>query len=148
MKKACLFILSFCLLGTVAFANSVILLSQDELVSSADAVILGRVASIQCSLDERGNIQTFIEVSVQRDFLNQLPPGSTAFLKESGGSFDGIAQWGFGTAELQVGEDVVLFATLQPDGFFRIAHLFQGKFGVDPSGALRQELPDETGVTH
>lgn len=125
------------------FASSFVLLSRDQLVSSADAVVQGRISSIQSTLDDNGNIDSFIAIEVARDFLRGLAPGTTIYLREPGGKFQGVSGWAFGAPEFEIGEDVVVFLKLHPNGFFRVAHLFQGKFAVLPFGALRQERPDD-----
>jgi hypothetical protein len=134
-----------CVFSTLR-ASSFIPLTQDELVSSADAIIRGHVQSLDSTRDESGNIVTFIGIAVDHDFLRQIPAGTTLYFKELGGSFQGISAWAYGAAELEVGEDVVVFAKLQPDGFFQIAHMFQGKFGVDNAGRLQQDTPGEVTI--
>ncbi|HEV8132858.1 MAG TPA: FlgD immunoglobulin-like domain containing protein [Acidobacteriota bacterium] len=139
----CFILACFCLL---AQATSFILLSRDELVSDSDAVVRGRVSSLQSIVSENGTILTFIGVTVERDLLRQIPPQTTIYFEELGGRFEGTSAWVFGAPEVELGEDVVIFAKLQADGFFRIAQLFQGKFGVEPSGRLRQEMPGAVGL--
>jgi hypothetical protein len=124
-------------------ASSVIPLSPDALASSSDAIVLGRVTSIQSAPQDDGNIYTFIAISVEREFFGHLNKGTTIYLKQLGGRFHHNASWVFGSPEFFVGEEVVVFSELMRDGFFRAAHLFQGKFTVD-SANLKQETPAGT----
>ncbi len=58
------------LLAPAGFASSFILLSRDELISSADAIIVGRIEFIKSATDENGNIRSFIAIRVQRDLFD------------------------------------------------------------------------------
>ncbi|HEY3132278.1 MAG TPA: hypothetical protein VGL91_22675 [Acidobacteriota bacterium] len=141
-------VLLVALVVPVGFASSFILLSRDELVSSADAILVGRIDFIKSTADENGNIHSFIAVKVQRDLFGQVPEQTTIYLKEPGGRFRGISGWAFGSPEFEVGEDVVLFVKLQPDGFFRVAHMFQGKFRLLAPDRLHRVVEDAVVSQH
>ncbi len=77
-----------------------------------------------------------------------MPAQTTIYLREPGGRFRGISGWAFGSPEFAVGEDVVIFVKLQPDGFFRVAHMFQGKFRLLPSDRLYRNVQDAVVSRH
>ncbi|HEY2931036.1 MAG TPA: BACON domain-containing carbohydrate-binding protein [Acidobacteriota bacterium] len=127
-------------------ASTVTLLTPEDLVSSADAIVRGRVAAIQSSLDESGAISTYISVSVQRDYLSGVAAESTIHLKELGGRLHGKSGWVFGSPQFEVDEEVLLFVKLLPNGYFRTVHFFQGKFSVRENGDLDSPVPADVSI--
>src|SRR5688572_15783666 len=111
-----------------ALAGTAVSVPQEQLIASADAVVLGRIAAIQSSPDTKGSLYSYISLEVERDLLGGLPSQTVIYLRERGGRYGDIATWGFGAPEFQVGERVVVFLKLRADGFFQTDHMFQGKF--------------------
>jgi len=124
-----------------ALAGTAVSVSQEQLIASADAVVLGRIVAIQTAPDTKGSLYSYISLEVERDLLGGLPSQTTIYLRERGGRYGDIATWGFGAPEFQVGERVLVFLKLRADGFFQTDHMFQGKFRAADSGRLEALLP-------
>ncbi|HEY2934276.1 MAG TPA: DUF4214 domain-containing protein [Acidobacteriota bacterium] len=147
MKKNVLLLIAlWVFFGPSTWASTFKLLSQDELVASADAIVGGRIAALESIREGESPVQTLISLEVKYDFSNQITPGTVIYLKQLGGKFQDVVTWEFGAPEFEVGEEVIAFLNLRPDGLFEVSHLYQGKFRILPSGDLKRSTPESAEV--
>jgi hypothetical protein len=115
-------------------ATSVVPLDDLALAESAVGIVLGRVARIESVHNAaRGRLFTLVRVVVEESLKGEFPDGEIT-LRQLGGSVGDLRQWIDGNPEFVLGERVLLFLDQDRDGNLRVAHLFQGKYGiaVDP----------------
>jgi len=123
-----------------AFATSVIIPTDDEMIIGARAIVRGQVIAINGGLDQQHQgIFTYITLRVQEVFKGKLSTGDI-MIKEPGGQFGNKGSLIFGTAEFKVGEDVLLYLDTWPDGSLRVYNWFLGKYSITvgrtPSGQM------------
>lgn len=116
-------------LSNSAFASTVILPTDEQLVSSADVVSFVRVNRIT-SVDNGTGIRTLIDLSVSEP-LKGLPPRTTSItVEELGGKVADKVQWLSGSPEYKVGEDALVLLNQREDGSLGTALLGAGRIPV------------------
>ncbi len=116
--------------GLRAEATVVIPIPDEALAAHAAAIVVGQVTAIESRWDQRHRqIFSLITLSVDEVLKGNLAPGELT-LKQVGGSIGTFHSWTEGSPELFVDEKVLLFLRQNPDGSFRVAHLYQGKFSI------------------
>jgi hypothetical protein len=124
----------------VVTATSVIIPSDDEMITGARAIVRGTVTGVSSHYDEPHRaIFTYITLQVSEVFKGQITT-SEVVLKEPGGITPEAASIIFGTPEFQPGEDVLLYLDTWPDGSLRVHQWFLGKYlisaGLSPGEQL------------
>lgn len=123
-------------------------ISVGELSSRSDAVIVGRVISLQSEWNAtRTNIYTRVDVNV-----DEVLKGGASLTKLSvyqlGGQVGDIGEIVAGSPEFRPQELVLLFLSQTPDGKLRVVDLFQGKFTVehDPASGVEMAVRRVPGI--
>ncbi len=144
--------ISGCLLTAGARATTFVLMDEQTLFESSDAVIVGTVTAIQsASIEPHGPIYTYVHIQPDRIIKGQLAK-EPLVLREPGGVVGERREWTYGAPEFWVGERTLLFLSHNPDGTLQTNSLSMGKFtvSVDASGrsiALRDLGPGATVVS-
>jgi hypothetical protein len=109
----------------------------EALTENSVAVIAGSVTGLRGVESESGRIFTLVDVKVEETLAGQVPSQAIT-LKEIGGRVGHRQEVYFGAPSFQVGEKVVLFLDVHPDGSLRSNHFALGKYTIDsdPSGTL------------
>jgi hypothetical protein len=123
--------------ATTAVATSFVPMSIEDLTRGSVATLIARVQATR-GVASGGHIHTLVDLKVE-EVLQGLVPGSRITLREPGGSADGVEEVVDGAAVYAVGEQVVVFLAVWPDGSLRTNHLALGRWVVDrdASGGLR-----------
>jgi hypothetical protein len=118
-----------------AGATIAVKLDIDALSTTADTIVLGRVASKKARWEGQ-RIVTDYAVRVAMPVLGAADVGSTVTVQTLGGRVDDLAQVVHGTPGFVVGEDVLLFLqTVKPSSPLRVVGMAQGRFKVERDGA-------------
>ncbi len=135
-------LLSICsaLFLLTAFATSVVVPSDDEMVVGARAIIRGTVSSIVTRYDQqRQAVFTYITLRAHEVLKGQITSAEIT-LKEPGGVAGDRGTLVFGTPEFKPGENVLLFLDTWPDGSLRVYQWFLGKFNIAADSASGQVM--------
>ncbi len=129
------------LLGT-AHGTTFVVMDEEKLLESSDAVIVGTVTGIESAENSGGAIQTYVHVQPSRVIKGQLDT-QPLVIREPGGTFGERTEWIYGAPEFWVGERSLLFLSRNGDGTLQTNGLSMGKFtlSVDVGGrstALRE----------
>lgn len=124
--------------AAVASATTVRSLSLEELTAQADLIVQARVVS-QHSFKEgpRGWIYTASQIEVVDSFKGKAAPGDLLLVRQLGGQVEQEVMTLEGNAQLNQGEEVILFLDRdeqEPQRHY-VVGLAQGKYSVDRSGA-------------
>ena len=147
--RSCLLALLAGLLATAAAATTFIPMPVEELATSSEAVVIGTVQQLTGVGTNGGGVVTLVQLSV-----DEVAKGAIAepviTLKEDGGVVGDQREVVFGAPRFQIGERVLLFLTLRPDGSLRTNHLSLGKFrievGVSGMPQARQDVASDATV--
>lgn len=113
-----------------AAATTWIVPEQDEMVESADAVVLATVERIRSVAEFDGSgITTEVTLHVQEGYKGAVA-GERIVLHEVGGRVGLAEQWAFGSPEYRVGETVVAYVERAGRGRLRTQHMAIGKLGT------------------
>jgi hypothetical protein len=109
-------------------------LSIRELTIAADTVVLGRVATAP---SDRASPGTTLVTRIQLDVEQVLkgPAANVVTVVQPGGDAGGVVATVAGAPNFAPGERVLVFLSRRPDGDLRVAHLYQGKFSIEPDAA-------------
>lgn len=143
------FLLSFAFLSTCAlpaFATTVVMPTDDDLIVTSRMIVTGRVVSITTAWDDNGSMAwTYVEILSDRVLKGEPEP--KIVLKQMGGI---VGESGIqipGQARFVQDERVLLYLNTAGDGSLHSAHTFVGKFSVvrDSSG---RDFVERTIDTH
>ena len=115
-------------LPMAAMATIIIPVSVDNLTSSSDLIVTGRVETIRYAELTDGRIVTQVSVAVDEVWKGNSGPHLE--LIEQGGLIGGQGHAVVGSPSYEIGEHVLVYAIESPDGW-RTNHLLQGKFRID-----------------
>ena len=120
----------------------------EDLANSSAAVVIGTVRQLTSVRSRSGAIVTLVQVAVEEVLKGGLAD-PVITLKEDGGEVGGQREVIFGAPPFQLGEHVLLFLTVRPDGSLRTNHLSLGKFRIDvgASGIMRARQDIAPGAT-
>jgi hypothetical protein len=110
-----------------AVATTAVQLSDEDLVRSSRAIVLGDVLSLGWQ-EEDGNLYTYVEIGVREGLAGPFGAGRTIVLKQLGGQAGGVTAAIPGSPRFKAGERALLFLDTWPDGALRVAQLFFGKY--------------------
>jgi hypothetical protein len=111
-------------------ATTFIPMPLDELASSSQAVVVGTVQQLTGVRSDSGGIHTLVQLEVD-DVVKGALADPVITLNEDGGVVGDDREVVFGTPRFRIGERVLLFLTVRPDGSLRTNHLSLGKFRID-----------------
>jgi hypothetical protein len=114
--------------------------TDDDLIVGARAIVIGRVLSIACLLDEdEDRVFTYVTFSVEETLKGEI--GSRRIvLKEEGGEVAGQGSIIFGAPQFSRGERVFLYLDTRPDGSLRVHQMSFGKLSVVEDADGRQTV--------
>ncbi|MEW6207397.1 MAG: putative Ig domain-containing protein, partial [Acidobacteriota bacterium] len=137
--KSLILLISFLCLTHQAFATTVILPADDDLIISARAIVRGKVLSVMSAYDEQQDrIYTYVVVKVQEVLKGDITERRIV-LKELGGTVGDRSMIIFGNPQFAAGEQTLLYLDTWADGSLRTHQMFMGKFNIydDPSTGQR-----------
>ena len=138
--------LALVLLAGAVAASLVLRLGLEDLTERSGAVIEGEILSLQGEVDRSGLICTAVEVRVDRPFKG-ASEGQTFRFRVPGGEHGGRATVIAGMPHFHVGEDVLLFMTVESDHGLRMpVGLGQGKFRVVVEDGRRMLVRELAGL--
>src|ERR1051325_10657947 len=144
-------LLAVLFLANTGAATTAIMLSDEELITSARVILIGDVVSTKAQWDlEHYNINTYVKVKVSKVLKGQLQNDHVVF-KQLGGTVGEDSTVIFGAPEYEAGQRVLLFLDTTREGNLRIAQLFQGKYDVTTdarTGAARVERRVDKGAVN
>ncbi|MCC6622482.1 MAG: hypothetical protein IT385_14555 [Deltaproteobacteria bacterium] len=111
-----------------------------ELTDTAHVIVRGEVIDHEVVWDpERHELYTHTTVRVLESLAGAEPVGALVVVRQIGGELDGVARRVVGTARLDLGDEVVLFA--RTDGaFLYMVGMAQGAFHVARAPGRPAEL--------
>jgi hypothetical protein len=92
-----------------ADASIVQALELEELVASADRIVLGQVLFSECFQRPDGQLGTWYRIGVQRDIRGRAPDESEVIVETLGGQMGDVAMRVEGEPSFTVGERVLVF---------------------------------------
>jgi hypothetical protein len=115
--------------------------SLGELGARAEMVVRGVVVAVEPAPD--GELATDSEIDVTECMAGKCPP--TVRVRRRGGEQDGHGLWVDGEAELEVGEEVVLYLRLRPGQLPAVVGGVQGALRIVESGGVTYATRDLRG---
>jgi len=113
-----------------ASATTWIVPEQEEMLQSADAVVLATVSDLRSvEAFDGSEISTAVTLRVHEAYKG-AQAGDELVLRETGGRVGDAQQWIFGSPEYALGETVLVYLKLGADGVLRTHHLGIGKVGA------------------
>ena len=113
-----------------AQATTWVVPEQEEMLQSADAVVLATVSDLRSvAAFDGSSISTEVTLRVHESFKGAAA-GERLVLRETGGRVGDAQQWIFGSPEYAVGETVLVYLKLGADGVLHTHHLGIGKVGA------------------
>ncbi len=120
----------FGLVTKQAQAGSLVKISDKNLVLSSDAIITGKVLSIESRWNaSKTNIYTDITIALNQTIKGDLG-SNTIVIEQVGGKIGDKEVWLTGSPEFSVGEEVLLFLKANSSGVLHTAHMGMGKFSI------------------
>ena len=126
------------LLSTPAFSTTIVMMSDEELALTSDAIVAGTVTQVRVAPADDGGIYTYVSLRPDEVLKGYLPVAEVT-IRERGGRVGDREQWLFGTPRYAVGESVIAFLTQDGDGYLRTTQMTLGKFGVAPDAVTGEE---------
>lgn len=114
-----------------ADATVLVPMSDEALVASSDAIVVGRVGDITTAALEGGRVVTRIPLTVERA-LKGATAGGSLVVTEAGGRIGALAVVVLGAPEYTTGERVLAFLRRRTDGSLETNGLALGKYHVAP----------------
>ena len=103
----------------------------DELCDSSTAIVEGKVLTKEASWDsERTFIFTTVMLEVDESFKGPFGPADTVRLLIPGGEIDGVGLKVEHAAQVDVGEEVIIFLKPVGDSLYGVTAWEQGKYTV------------------
>ncbi len=110
-------------------------LDLPHLVHSSEMIVHGRIAGRFCAWDPSHRF-LWTHYTLQVADAMKGRPARSLTISEPGGAADGLIMHIAGVPEYSAGEEVVVFLHRTPIGYWRCYGLTQGKYTVDPRGAI------------
>lgn len=128
-------------------ATVLVELPLDDLIASADAIVMGEVVSVGTRLQMRQRrVEPWTATVVRVDRAWGHPVGRHVVVEERGGLWQGGGMRIAGTPEYRPSERVVLMLRLDPEGRWRTWGMAQGRFvvraAVDGPTWVERDLSD------
>src|SRR5262245_28802758 len=123
-----LFAIVLLLSSSAAFATTVRLPKDEDLVAGARAIVRGRVLSVLSAIDNE-RIFTYTTLRVHQVYKGKIK-SKRIVIKEEGGVVAGVGSLIWGMAQFVPGEEILVYLTTRPDGSLRVYDMFLGKFNI------------------
>jgi len=127
------------LLSAPAFATTIVMMSDEDLALTSDAIITGTVTDVGAASADDGGIFTYVSVRPDEVLKGYLPVAQVT-IRERGGHVGDREQWLFGNPRYAVGESVIVFLTQDGDGYLHTTQMALGKFGVAHDPVTREDV--------
>ncbi|MCH6561441.1 MAG: matrixin family metalloprotease [Myxococcales bacterium] len=137
-RSLCIAILGILVTGS-GRASTFIEIPMPELIRAADAIVLGRVESIEGALTTDNRVHTYVRLQLEEVLKGDLAFASLT-LRQAGGRVGDLEVSIHGSPRFQLGERVLVYLTRSADGSWHTSHLAMGKFGIVWDPATRREL--------
>lgn len=112
-----------------ASATTVLALDKNKLVTDADAVVIGKVVSIDSYREQDTSIWTATRLDITQVLRGRITKGSY-LLKQPGGTLDGVVRIVPGVAGFKLNETVLLFLESHAARGHVVMGMAQGKFSI------------------
>src|SRR6185295_16753057 len=113
-----------------AFATTVIVPADEEMVVESRAIVTGKVMGLSTGIDANTDlVYTYIRLQVNT-VLKGLITEREIVLKELGGETPDRGTQIFGMPRFEFGQEVFLYLNTWPDGALRVHQGFLGKFNI------------------
>lgn len=123
-------LLALLLLAIPAQATRLIMISDEDLIVSARAIVKGRVTGIESRYDDRRQlIHTYVTLRVQSVFKGDIKTQEIV-VRQVGGQVGDRVHIVHGAPSFAVGEEVLVYLNTAADGALQVAHLSLGKFTI------------------
>ncbi len=127
------------LLSAPAFATTMVMMSDEDLALTSDAVVAGSVTAIRAARTADGGVETYITLHPDEVLKGYLPLGDVT-IRERGGHIGDQEQWLFGNPTYTVGESAIVFLTVDGEGLLRTTQMALGKFRVVPDPVTHADV--------
>lgn len=125
-------ILSLLLASTVSTATTYVLPTDEELVITSDAVVLGTIVEIRSIQSAPFRIETQITLRVEKSYKGARN-ASRVVLRQEGGVVGGRGHWIWGSPRFRIGERALVFLKADREDRLTTHMLGLGKFRVTRS---------------
>ncbi len=130
------------LVSTPASSTTMVMMNDEALTMSSDAIVSGTVVDIRSARTTDG-IRTFVTIAVD-EMLKGSIGTATITLRETGGSVGDEVQWLFGNPTYEVGESAIVFVARNGDGTLRTNQMSLGKFSIERDADTDEEIAVRT----
>jgi Matrixin len=121
--------------GGSASATTFIAMSEEDLAEHSDAALIGLVTRIESVGDEETQgVHTLVSIAADQVLFGDVSQGEVV-LREIGGRLGERIEWTYGSPQYRVGEEVLVFVDVAPDGSLRTTSMAMGKFSLHRDGA-------------
>jgi hypothetical protein len=127
------------LLSAPAFATTIVMMSDEDLTLTSDAIVAGTVTDVHAAIADDGGVFTYVSVRPDEILKGYLPVPEIT-IRERGGRVGDHEQWLFGNPRYTVGESVIVFLTQDGDGYLRTSQMALGKFSVVSDPTTREDV--------
>lgn len=130
---SCTLLSAFMLLimATQASATTAIMITDEDLIVGARAIVRGRVTRIESRYgQDNRTIYTYITLRVRRVYKGEIKSDEIV-LRRLGGMVGDRGLLVPGAADFTLGEEVLLHLNTAEDGALEVAYLFMGKYGIE-----------------
>jgi hypothetical protein len=121
-----------------AFATTVTIPKDEDLIIGARAIIRGRVLAVGSALDGE-RIYTYTTIRVQEVLKGQINERRIV-IKEEGGRVGTLGSIIWGSPQFVPNENVLLYLTSRTDGSLHVHQMFLGKFTISEDPLTRQSI--------
>lgn len=127
-----------------AFATTVTIPTDEDLIIGARAIIRGKVLATSCAFDG-DRIFTYTEIRVQEVLKGQIRERRIV-IKEQGGQVGTLGSIIWGTPQFRPNENVLLYLTTRRDGSLRVHEMFLGKFNIVADPLSGQQIVTRSAI--
>jgi hypothetical protein len=127
------------LLSSPAFSTTIVLMSDEDLAFTSDAIVAGTVTEVRVAPAGDGGVYTYVSLRPEEVLKGYLPLGEVT-IRERGGRVGDREQRIFGTPSYAAGESVIAFLSQDGDGYLRTTQMALGKFGVVPDEGTGEDV--------
>ena len=140
-----LLVINLFALAQSSLATTIIIQTDDEMITKARAIVKGKVVSVTSAFDEQHkSIFTYITLKVDEVLKGQITTRRIV-LKEPGGLVETEGSMVFGIPQFARGEHVVVYLDTWGDGSLRVHQMFLGKFSIFTDPRTGQQIVSRSG---
>jgi hypothetical protein len=127
MRRLFTFILGITIGVTPLLATTVTKMELHELVSLSDAIVQGRIESVEARWEDR-LIYTYASVTIDDPLKGERR--RALLIRQPGGRIGSLNVSVSGVPQFRTGDEVIVFLRNRQDGTFEIVGLSQGKYDI------------------